>query len=305
VPGTSGVLLIDKPEGPTSHDMVAIARRVLGERRIGHAGTLDPLATGLLVLMIGKATRLASLLSGVDKTYRGVLKLGIDTDTFDRTGQATGPPREVRIDRDTLRAAMERFSGTIVQTPPAFSAKKVHGTPMYRLARGRRPVSPIPVTVTFKRLELLDFRGDEVEVEAEVSAGTYLRAFAHDLGVVLGCGAHLQALRRTSAGPFLVQNASGPDEIWSLGPAAAARVLPMEEIPLGLPTLELSAAGTHAIRHGRPCGLTEVVNPRPPFSPGPCRLKGPEGMLVGIGEVFLQTPAEARPLVRPHIVFSP
>jgi tRNA pseudouridine55 synthase len=305
VPGLNGVLLVDKPEGPTSHDMVAIARRVLGERRIGHAGTLDPLATGLLVLMIGKATRLASLLSGVDKTYRGVLKLGIDTDTFDRAGQPTGPPKEVHVDRETLLAAMARFSGTIVQTPPAFSAKKVHGTPMYRLARGRKPVSPIPVTVTFKRLELLDFRGDEVEVEAEVSAGTYLRALAHDLGMALGCGAHLQALRRTSAGPFRVQDASRPDAIQALGLAAAARIVPMEEIPLGLPTLQLSAAGTHAIRHGRPCSLSEVVNPRPPLSPGPCRLKGPEGSLVGIGEVLLHAPAEARPLVRPQIVFNP
>ena len=158
--------------------------------------------------------------------------------------------------------------------------------------------------MTFKRLELLGFEGDEVEIEAEVSAGTYLRAFAHDLGAELGCGAHLHALRRVAAGPFQVDGAVGPQRLLELGPRAAGLVLPMEEIPLGLPTLVLSAAGTHAIRHGRTCGLSEVLEPRPPLPPGRCRLKGPEGKLVGIGEVLIGAPAETRPLVRPQIVFN-
>src|SRR5262245_64536118 len=122
-----GVLLVDKPEGPTSHDAVAIARRSLGLQRVGHAGTLDPLATGLLVLMIGRATRLASLLSGVDKTYRGIIRPGFGTDTYDRAGVPDGPPREVRVDRETIASHLSRFRGTVQQTPPAFSAKKVHG----------------------------------------------------------------------------------------------------------------------------------------------------------------------------------
>src|SRR5437899_9996977 len=121
MPDLNGVLLVDKPEGPTSHDVVAAARTALGERRIGHAGTLDPLATGLLVLMIGRATRLASLLSGVDKTYRGVLKLGVATDTYDRDGTPLGPPSDVRVDRETLLRAVEQFRGTISQVPPVFS----------------------------------------------------------------------------------------------------------------------------------------------------------------------------------------
>jgi len=299
-----GVLLVDKPEGPTSHDIVAIARRALGVSRIGHAGTLDPMATGLLVLMIGRATRLATFLSGMDKTYCGTLRLGVATDTFDRDGTPVGPPRPVRVDEAALRAAFERFQGTVSQVPPVFSAKKVHGTPMYRLARRHRPVTPTPTLVTFRRLEFLGLSGPQVTFAAQVSAGTYIRSFAHDLGEILGCGAHLDSLRRTAAGPFTLEGALSPDEIRALGPGAAARATPMDEIPLGIPTLVLTPAGIHAIRHGRPCGLSEVATPRPPLPPGRCRLKGPEGRLIGIGEVQLPAPSEARPVIRPHIVFG-
>jgi tRNA pseudouridine55 synthase len=301
--GVEGVLLVDKPEGPTSHDIVAIARRCLREKRIGHAGTLDPLATGLLVLMIGRATRLASLLSGVDKTYRGVIRLGVSTDTYDRAGVPDGPPRPVQVSRPDLETQMARFRGTVLQTPPAFSAKKVHGTPMYRLARRRRPVSPVPTQVTFRRLELLGMSGDQIEIEAEVSAGTYLRSFAHDLGQALGCGGHLQSLRRVASGPFHVDQAIPVAEMEALGPEVAPRVLPLEDVPLGMPTLRLTAAGVHALRHGRPCGLGDVSTP-PPIPPGRCRLQGPGGGLVAIGEVVLAAPPEGRPVVRPQIVFG-
>lgn len=301
----SGVLLVDKPEGPTSHDMVALARRLLATRRIGHAGTLDPLATGLLILMIGKATRLAPFLSGADKTYRGSLRLGFATDTYDRGGAPVGEPCEVKVGRDTLLAAMDRFRGTIQQLPPVYSAKKVRGTPMYRLARRRKPVEPIATTVTFKRIDLLGFEGDEVEIEAEVSAGTYLRSFAHDLGQTLGCGAHLKSLRRIASGPFMVADALGVPALEEMGSEVASRVIPIEKVPLGLPTLELSAAGCHAIRHGRQCQIGEVISPRLPLSPGRCRLQGPRGVLVGIGEVQIQPPPAARPIIRPQIVFNP
>ena len=297
-----GVLLVDKPEGPTSHDIVALLRRLLGVRRIGHAGTLDPLATGLLVLMVGRATRLATFLSGVDKTYRGALTLGLDTDTYDRAGTPTGPPRPADIGTERIEAALQTFRGTVLQVPPAFSAKKIHGTPMYRLARKRKPVSPAAVSVTFHRITLLGRSGDDVEFEAEVSAGTYARSFAHDLGIALGCGAHLKSLRRLAAGPFRVSEAATPADLESLGRGAASRLISLEEIPLGLPTFQLTAAGTHAIRHGRPCGLGEVVEPRVPLPPGRCRLKGPEGRLLGIGEVLLQS-SDIRPIIRPQIVF--
>src|SRR2546422_4920820 len=299
-----GVLLVDKPEGPTSHDVVAVARRALGVKRIGHAGTLDPMASGLLVLMIGKATRLATFLSGMDKTYRGTLRLGIATDTYDRDGTPSGPPRPVTVDERTVGAAFERFQGTVTQVPPVFSAKKVRGTPMYRLARRHKPVSPVPTTVTFRSLRFLGLSGPDVAFDAQVPAGTYLRSFAHDLGQILGCGAHLYSLRRIAAGPFSVDGALTPDDLAALGPGSVSRVTPMEEIPLGLPTLVLTPAGTQAIRHGRPCGLNEVTAPNPPLPPGRCRLKGPEGRLLGIGEVQLQAPSEGRPLIRPQIVFT-
>jgi tRNA pseudouridine55 synthase len=299
-----GVLLIDKPEGPTSHDVVAAARRALGVKRIGHAGTLDPMATGLLVLMIGKATRLATFLSGMDKTYRGSLRLGIATDTYDRDGAPTGPSRPVNLDEAAVQTAFQRFQGTVTQVPPIFSAKKVHGTPMYRLARHHRPVSPVPTRVTFRTLRLIGVSGTDVAFESQVSAGTYLRSFAHDLGEVLGCGAHLYSLRRIAAGPFAVDGALTPEELDALGPEAVSRITPMEEIPLGIPTLVLTAAGTHAIRHGRPCGAHEVAVPRPPLPPGRCRLQGPGGRLIGIGEVQLPSIAESRPVIRPQIVFA-
>jgi tRNA pseudouridine55 synthase len=299
-----GVLLMDKPEGPTSHDVVALARRALGVKRIGHAGTLDPMATGLLVLMIGKATRLATFLSGMDKTYRGSLRLGMATDTYDRDGAPTGPVRPVEVDAAAVQAGFERFRGTITQVPPVFSAKKVHGTPMYRLARRHKEVSPTPTTVTFRVLRFLGISGTDVTFEAQVSAGTYLRAFAHDLGNILGCGAHLFSLRRVAAGPFSVDNALTPSELVALGARATSRITPMEEVPLGIPTLVLTAAGTHAIRHGRPCGLSEVAMPRPPLPAGRCRLKGPEGGLIGIGEIQSQAASEVRPVIRPQIVFT-
>jgi tRNA pseudouridine55 synthase len=299
-----GVLLVDKPEGPTSHDMVAIARRLLDERRIGHAGTLDPLATGLLVLMVGKATRLARILSGVDKTYRGTVRLGLATETYDRAGEPLGPARPVRVDRETLAQRIGAYVGTVQQVPPVFSAKKVQGVPMYRLARRKKPLTPTPITVTFRRLDLLSFSGDMVEIEAEVSAGTYLRSFAHDLGEALGCGAHLHSLRRVAAGPFRVEEALGPDALVALGPQAHGRIVPMEQIPLGLPTLLLTTAGSHAVLHGRPCRPSEVVTPRLPLPPGRCRLQGPGGVLIGIGEVHLQTPSQGGVVIRPQIVLG-
>jgi tRNA pseudouridine55 synthase len=254
--------------------------------------------------MIGRATRLATLLSGADKTYRGVVRLGVSTDTFDRAGVPDGPPREVRVDRDTLLRHLESFRGTVQQVPPVFSAKKVHGTPMYRLARRRRPVTPVATSVTFRRLDLLDLSGTDMEIEAEVSAGTYLRSFAHDLGQLLGCGAHLHSLRRVASGPFRVEDAVLLNTIQDLGPEAAQRVLPLEDVPLGMPTLRLSASGAHAVRHGRSCSLHDVLSPAPPIPAGRCRLQGPEGTLVAIAEVVLQAPAEPRSIIRPQIVFA-
>jgi tRNA pseudouridine55 synthase len=174
---------------------------------------------------------------------------------------------------------------------------------MYRLARRRRPVAPVPALVTFHRLELLDQRGQDVEFEAEVSAGTYLRAFAHDLGQALGCGGHLYTLHRTAIGPFRVDAALSVPALAEAGPRLAEALIAMDTIPLGLPTLVLTQAGIHAIRHGRPCGIHDVSSPRPPLPVGRCRLQDREGGLVGIGEVLLASVAAPRAVVRPQIVF--
>src|SRR5262249_5026339 len=248
-------------------------------------------------------TRLASLLSGVDKTYRGIVRLGVSTDTYDRAGVPDGPRRPVTASRADVEALIERFRGTILQTPPVFSAKKVHGTPMYRLARRNRPVTPVPAQVTFRRLDLLGFIEGDLEIEAEVSAGTYLRSFAHDLGQALGCGAHLHSLRRIAAGAFRVDDAIDLAAIEALGPKVAEHVLPLHQIPLGMPTPRLTNGGAPAGKRGRPCGLGDLATP-PPIPPGRCRLQGPEGRLVAIAEVVLAGPPETRPMIRPHIVFS-
>lgn len=174
---------------------------------------------------------------------------------------------------------------------------------MYRLARRHRPVTPVPAQVTFRRLDLLGYAGCDLEIEAEVSAGTYLRSFAHDLGQALGCGAHLHSLRRIAAGSFHVDAALDLATLESLGPALADRVLALDDIPLGMPTLRLTNAGVHAVKHGRPCGLGDLATP-PPIPPGRCRLQGPEGRLIAIAEVALAGPPESRPVIRPQIVFS-
>jgi len=220
-----GLLIIDKPAGPTSHDVVARMRRALGERRIGHTGTLDPAATGVLALVLGRATRLAQFLSTSDKSYEAVVRFGFATDTGDAQGRAIGevssaPPPS----RAAIEAALDAFRGTFLQQPPAFSAKKIEGTRSHRLARarsraaGRSPSSepsgpidlpdlPARVGVTAHRLDVAGVEGDCVTLAVHCSAGFYVRALAHDLGERLGVGAHLAALRRTRAGDFGVEDA--------------------------------------------------------------------------------------------------
>jgi tRNA pseudouridine55 synthase len=199
-----GILLIDKPSGMTSHDVVAWARRRLGQRGIGHAGTLDPMATGLLVLMVGKATRLASLLTGKDKTYEATLRLGFETDTDDADGTPVGG-RVADLPADSrIQETLGTFLGTFPQVPPAHSAKRVAGTRAYTLARQDKPVQLSPVEVTTRRLDWQGRDGDLVRFHVTASAGFYVRALARDVGRRLGCGAHLSALRRVRSGSFTI-----------------------------------------------------------------------------------------------------
>ncbi len=209
----NGVIVVDKPQGWTSHDVVARCRKLLGERSIGHLGTLDPMATGVLPLVIGKMTRLSQFYSGSQKRYEGTILLGIATDTYDADGDAVGPGQPVQVSLEELQEAVRSFVGPLRQTPPPFSAKKIKGVPAYKLARRNEPVELKAVEVEVFEFVLGDVRGAEVDFSCHVSSGTYVRSLAHELGQKLGCGAHLVRLRRTSVAEFEIGQAHTLEEI--------------------------------------------------------------------------------------------
>jgi tRNA pseudouridine55 synthase len=245
-----GLLLIDKPSGPTSHDVVARIRRSSGERSIGHTGTLDPRATGLLPLLVGRATRLASLLIGSDKTYDATVRLGFATDTDDEDGTPLGE-RRIELPADaTLITALDRFTGTIEQVPPQHSAKRVDGQRAYHLARQARPVQLRPVAVTVRRLDWRGRDGDLVFLSVTASPGFYVRALARDLGATLGCGAHLARLRRTASGPFSLASAMSLSDAEASGRGIAAGLIPPAEAVPHLPAVTVNASGLRRVRHG-------------------------------------------------------
>lgn len=250
----NGVLLIDKPSGPTSHDVVARLRQVTRERSIGHAGTLDPRATGLLVLLLGKATRLATLLSGHDKTYDAVIRLGWFTTTDDAAGERVDAPSDVLPSPAEVRSALARFEGSFEQMPPQHSAKKVDGHKAYDLARRDQHVALKPAAVTVRSLDLVDCADAMVRLIMTVSAGFYVRSLARDLGEALGCGAHLHSLRRTRSGAFRVEDATSLDDADRLGPQLEPRLISLADALPELPAVRLSEAGLARVRHGNPVG---------------------------------------------------
>ena len=221
------VLPVDKPVGPTSHDVVAAARRALGTRRVGHTGTLDPFATGLLVLCIGRATRLAEYLSGMSKTYHATARLGVTTDTLDRDGSLMLERDASSVDEAAIRQALAELVGDIQQVPPQFSAKKVDGEAMHRRARRGEHVELPPVDVTIHEAELVSCDSSDLEFSVRCSSGTYIRAIARDLGEALGVGAHLTELRRTSVGQYRIEDAVSMDELADEAVVARARVTPI------------------------------------------------------------------------------
>jgi tRNA pseudouridine55 synthase len=202
-----GVLIVNKPAGMTSHDVVARVRRILNERSVGHLGTLDPSATGVLPLVVGRFTRLAGFYTDADKRYEGVIHFGMATDTYDAEGEPLGPRKEVHLSPEQVRQAAAGFTGTIQQTPPPFSAKKISGVPAYKLARKKQDVVLEPKTVEVKEFEILDFDSEKAHFKAWVSSGTYIRSLAHELGKTLGTGAHLGELTRTAVREFRLQEA--------------------------------------------------------------------------------------------------
>jgi tRNA pseudouridine55 synthase len=282
-----GVLIVDKTEGPTSHDVVTFARRALGISRIGHTGTLDPMATGVLPLVIGRATRLAQFLTASDKSYEATVGFGRTTDTYDASGK-TVTECDRRPTREAIVAALERFRGVFDQTPPVFSAKNIDGERSYDLARRGKLKDedrPKAVPVRVKRLELLSFDGNTARLEMDVTAGFYVRSLAHDLGSVLDCGAVLTALRRTRSGEFALDRAVPLAELLQAPrESVIARLVPFGQLLPELPSVTLrSASQLERLKNGVEMGPADLVAPLPALPPI-IRLLGPDGDLVGLAK---------------------
>jgi tRNA pseudouridine55 synthase len=272
------VLPVDKPEGPTSHDVVAVARRALAERRVGHTGTLDPFASGLLLLCVGRATRLAEYLTGMEKRYQAVARLGTATDTLDRDGAVVSASEGWReLAEGDVEAALVGLRGEIAQRPPRFSAKKVGGVPSHRLARRGEDVALEPRRVTVHELAVRFFRPPDVGLEVRCSSGTYVRALARDLGTALGVGAHLTTLRRTGVGRFRVDDALALDDLSDAGRVAARWIEPADALD-HLPRVFVEAAVAEDLRHGRAVAAAECDDAEP-------ALAVHAGALVAVGQV--------------------
>lgn len=281
----SGVLVVDKAQGPTSHDIVGIARRALGERRIGHCGTLDPMATGVLVLAVGTATRVARYLSSDQKQYDAAVRFGVETDTYDVTGEVRRESAERPV-REAIEQALSGFRGLIQQVPPPFSAKKVNGRRAYDMARRQEAVDLPPASVEVRALSLTDFDGTTAHLTMTVSAGFYVRSLAQELGAVLGMGAALESLRRTASGSFTLAQALTSDLVATGSrDEIVAGMVPLAALLPDRPFLRLTEAQAAAVRHGR-----DVEGSGVDWSgqaPGKeedlvVRLLGPDGSLVAI-----------------------
>jgi tRNA pseudouridine55 synthase len=209
----NGLLVIDKPGGITSHDVVSRLRRITGEKSIGHLGTLDPMATGVLPLLMGKFTRLAQYFSAAEKSYSGTIRFGVATDTYDADGERVGEQVHPSLTLEQVRGAAARFHGEMEHMPPHFSAKKIAGVPAYKLARAGKPVELKTARITIRAFEIRALAGDEATFAMSISAGGYVRSVAHELGRDLGCGAHLSSLWRTQAGVFTLEDARTLEEL--------------------------------------------------------------------------------------------
>jgi tRNA pseudouridine55 synthase len=256
-----GVLVIDKPSGPTSHDVVARARRALQEKRIGHTGTLDPLATGVLPLVVGRATRLASFLSSGEKSYEASVRFGSATASYDaaeRLAAGEPPPAAPDLGAKQIEETLQAFRGTYLQAPPPYSAKKIGGVAAHRLARRDTPVQPAPVAVTVSELQLRAYRDGLAIVQVTATAGFYVRSLAHELGAALGCGAHLEALRRVRAGTFSLSDAVPLDVVESEGESARLRLISLEALLPDFPAVPLNERGERRVSHGNSVSFEDI-----------------------------------------------
>lgn len=271
---STGVLLLDKPQGPTSHDLVARTRRALGTRKVGHAGTLDPMATGLMILGVESSTRLLTYLVGLDKEYTATIRLGPSTTTDDAEGEIVTDHDASGVTDAAIAAAIPAFTGEIAQIPSTFSAIKVDGRRAYDRARAGETVELKPRTVTVSAFDVLEVRREgptvDVDVRTAVSSGTYIRALARDLGAALGVGGHLTSLRRTRVGPFTVTDAADPD-----GDLAAALIPPADVAATLFPTAQLDADAARALAQGK--RIPVAVADAPVVA-----ALGPDGDLIGL-----------------------
>jgi tRNA pseudouridine55 synthase len=256
----NGLLVIDKPGGMTSHDVVSRLRKITGERSIGHLGTLDPMATGVLPLLLGKFTRLAQYFSSAEKSYTGTIRFGFATDTYDAEGEPAAEPIRAALTLEKVRKIAAHFHGTMQQMPPPFSAKKIGGTPAYKLARAGKQVELKPATVHIESFEITGLQKDEASFALSISAGGYVRSIAHEMGQMFGCGAHLSSLRRTRAGVFTLAEAHTLEElqplIGNLSALEAECVHPRELLP-EMPAVTADAHSLGRMRNGAQVNLPE------------------------------------------------
>lgn len=280
----NGAIIVNKPEGWTSHDAVNKIRRLAGTRKVGHLGTLDPMATGVLPLVVNGATRLAQFYTHSDKVYDAIVRFGYSTDSYDRDGTPTSPITEPVITREQLEPLLDRFRGTISQTPPPISAKKIDGVPAYRLARKKMEVDLKPVEVTIHSLELVECGGATARMIVHCSAGTYLRAIAHDLGQLLGCGAFLTGLTRTRSGDFTIEQSRTIEQLEAL--VAEDRLIeafiPAAELLPQFPSEFVDTLTATFIRQGRDFRVSPFqVRPDSKY----VKAVGQHGELIAVGEV--------------------
>lgn len=278
--GPEGLVLVDKPKGITSHDAVAIVRRTLGTRKVGHGGTLDPMATGLLVMGVGRATRFLRFLADLPKTYEATMRLGVETTTLDADGEVTRSVA-VSVTDEALASSVARLVGESMQRPPAFSAVKVGGRKLYEAARKGEIMEAPARKIRVDRFEVTGRSGDDVDVTITCSGGTYVRVLASDVGKSLRCGAHLTALRRTRVGSFDVADAVAPGDV---GPPS-----PIDEAVAHLPRLVLEDEEARAAGHGRPLAPWGVE--------GPYAVVASDGRLIGVYE-------DDGPRSRPRVILA-
>jgi tRNA pseudouridine55 synthase len=275
-----GLLLVDKPAGVTSHDVVDVVRRSLGTRKVGHAGTLDPIATGLLLIGVGRATRLLRFLGVLPKTYEGRMRLGVQTTTLDAEGQVVGESPVTATEAEVLEA-MRALEGESLQRPPAYSAVKVGGRKLYEAARGGEHLEVEPRPIRVDTFQLRSFEPPDVGFRVTCSSGTYVRVLAADVGAALSSGAHLTELRRTAIGPFRVEEASSPEAVRS--------PLPVDAAVRHLSRQDVDQEEAVAASHGRPLGPAGIT--------GPYGVFGPDGMLLGVYE-------DEGPRARPVVILA-